>query len=100
MRYTIPVIIVIFHILNVLGKRKRRNRKDMDEEMKTNTYYAFRLIELICIGVFVFGFLWEGTIRFNLTTPQFMMLYGGVGAILSEILCRFFKKKLNKGIKK
>lgn len=58
-----------------------------------DVYLAFRYMELICIGAFIFGVLWEGTIRFNLTTPQFLMFYGGVGAIISELLARWFKKK-------
>jgi len=56
-------------------------------------YLAIRYIEIICIGVFVFGALWEGTIVMNLTTPQFLMIYGGCGAIISEVLARLFKKK-------
>ena len=59
----------------------------------TNTkYIVMRYIQMICIGAFIFGGLWEGTIEFNLTTPQFLMLYGGSGALLSEILARLFKK--------
>ena len=30
-----------------------------NDEIRTNTYYAFRVIELICIGIFIFGGLWE-----------------------------------------
>jgi len=56
-------------------------------------YLAVRYIEMICIGIFVFGFLWEGTIVMNLTTPQFLMMYGGCGAVISEILSHLFKKK-------
>ena len=58
-------------------------------------YIIIRYIELICIGAFVFGALWEGTIVMNLTTPQFLMVYGGCGALLSEVLARLFKKKTN-----
>jgi len=63
----------------------------MTEEIDTK-YIAIKCIELICIGFFIFGALWEGTIRFNLTTPQFFMVYGGVGAIFTEIIGRIFKK--------
>lgn len=56
-------------------------------------YLVVRYIEMICIGVFVFGALWEGTIVMNLTTPQFLMVYGGCGALVSEVLSRLFKKK-------
>ena len=58
-------------------------------------YLAVRYIEMICIGVFVFGALWEGTIVMNLSTPQFLMIYGGCGAVISEVLSRMFKKKPN-----
>jgi len=61
-----------------------------DEEI--NKYVIIRLVQLICIGAFLFGALWEGTIRFNLTTPQFLMVYGGTGAVISEVIARFFKK--------
>ena len=56
-------------------------------------YLAVRYIEMVCIGVFVFGMLWEGTIVMNLSTPQFLMIYGGCGAVISEVLSRMFKKK-------
>lgn len=63
------------------------------EEKPNYKYLAFRYIQLICIGATVFGALWEGTLTLNLTTPQFLMLYGIVGAIISEIFARIFKKK-------
>ena len=61
-------------------------------EDEINRYVVVRVVQLICIGAFVFGALWEGTIRFNLTTPQFLMVYGGTGAVISEIIARFFKR--------
>ena len=72
----------------------------MEEEMKHNAYVAFRYIEGICIAVFVFGFLWNGTEILNLTLPQFMMLYGGSGAVISEFVSRFMLKQLKKNEKK
>lgn len=73
-------------------------------ENTRNAYLAFRYIEGICIAVFVFGFLWNGTEILKLTLPQFMMLYGGGGAVLSELLARVFhsilKKKEKKAVKK
>jgi len=63
----------------------------MSEE-EINKYVIIRLVQLICIGAFLFGALWEGTIRFNLTTPQFLMVYGGTGAVISEVIARFFKR--------
>ena len=56
-------------------------------------YLAVRYIECFCIALFIFGFLWNGTEILNLTTPQFLMLYGGFGAVISEILARIFNKK-------
>jgi hypothetical protein len=70
----------------------------MENEVTKNAYLAFRYIEGICIAVFVFGFLWEGTEILKLSLPEFMMLYGGVGAILSEGLARLFHKLLKKKI--
>ena len=59
-------------------------------------YIATRYLEIICTALFIFGFLWNGTEVMNLTTPQFLMLYGGSGAVICEILSRLFsKKKLN-----
>ena len=71
-----------------------------EEEPEINRYVIIRLVQLICLGAFVFGALWEGTIRFNLTTPQFLMVYGGTGAIISEVLSRAFKKFEKKNLKK
>ena len=65
----------------------------MGNEEPDVKYLATRYIQMICIGAFVFGMLWEGTIVMNLSTPQFLMVYGGCGAIISEMLARLFKKK-------
>jgi len=70
------------------------------EEPLINKYVIIRLVQLICVGAFVFGALWEGTIRFNFTTPQFLMVYGGTGAIISEALSRMFKKYEKKNLTK
>ena len=69
---------------------EKENIKTEEADVK---YLAIRYIEMICIGVFVFGALWEGTIVMNLSTPQFLMIYGGCGALISEVLARLFKKK-------
>ena len=68
----------------------------MVEEVNTK-YLAMRYIQILCIGAFVFGALWEGTLVMNLSTPQFLMVYGGCGAIISEVLARLFKKKQKVG---
>jgi len=56
-------------------------------------YLAVRYIEGFCIAMFIFGFLWNGTEVMQLTTPQFMMLYGGFGALVCEVLSRLFSRK-------
>lgn len=66
---------------------------------KNNVYIGIRYIEIICIAIFVFGFLWNGTDILDLTFPQFMMLYGGTGAILSEAIARVLSKKIKKKVK-
>ncbi len=78
-------------------------KKQLEEEIYRNKldgyvepsmkYLATRYIECFCIALFIFGLLWEGTERFSLTTPQFMMMYGGMGAIVTEVLARIFSKK-------
>jgi len=65
----------------------------MNEELKYYSYLGVRVLELISICLFVFGFIWNSTEILNLTTPQFMMLYGGLGTVVSEILARWFGKK-------
>jgi len=68
----------------------------MSEDLK---YVAVRMIECFCIAMFIFGLLWNTTEVLKLTTPQFMMLYGGLGALISEVLARLFsKKKINKKV--
>jgi hypothetical protein len=82
--------------LDELEKKKQeaeRKRKLEHNQEPSTPYIISRFIELLCIGAFVFGFLWNGTEVMNLTTPQFMMLYGGSGAVISEVVARIFKKK-------
>lgn len=62
-----------------------------------NKYVEYiRFIELLCIAFFIFGFLWNTTEWLNLTAPQFLMLYGGAGAVICEIIARLFNKKKRK----
>ena len=75
---------------------EEKKEENLTEEAKTNIYYGIRFIQIICIGLFVFGALWEGTERFNMTTPQFLMTYGASGAVISELIARAFKKKIIK----
>ena len=75
-----------------MEKEKKEEIKTQVEEPST-PYLITRIIEMLCVGAFVFGFLWNGTEVMNLTTPQFMMLYGGSGAVIAEVVSRIIKKK-------
>lgn len=77
------------YIEQILTERK-------NNEVKTNIYYGIRFIQIICIGLAVFGGLWKGTEVLNLDTPGFLMVYGGSGALISEVVARIFKKKITK----
>jgi len=66
------------------------------KETKANIYYGIRFVQVLCIGVAVFGGLWKGTEVMNLDTPSFMIVYGGAGALISEVIARLFKKKIIK----
>jgi hypothetical protein len=70
----------------------KEKKKKMSEEINVK-YLAFRYIEIICAGAFIFGFLWNGTETLKLTISQFLMLYGGLGAVICEVLARLFSKK-------
>jgi hypothetical protein len=50
------------------------------------------MIELICVAAFLFGLLWQGADTLRLTVPQFMMLYGGVGAVVCEAMARLLNR--------
>jgi hypothetical protein len=65
----------------------------MNEDTKSLAYLAVRYIECFGIAIFIFGLLWNGTEVMKLTTPQFMMLYGGIGAVICEILARLFSRQ-------
>jgi len=74
----------------------QKNKEKHDNDTKTNIYYGIRFVQVLCIGVAVFGGLWKGTEVLNLDTPEFMIVYGGSGALISEIIARLFKKKIIK----
>ena len=74
----------------------QKNKVKADNETKTNIYYGIRFVQVLCIGVAVFGGLWKGTEVLNLDTPEFMIVYGGAGAVISEVIARVFKKKIIK----
>lgn len=62
----------------------------VDEDLRM---VVIRLIECFCIALFIFGMLWNATEILKLTMPQFMMLYGGVGALVTEMVARILSKK-------
>jgi hypothetical protein len=64
--------------------------------MKEEMYLGIRIIEIISIAVFIFGSLWTGTDILQLTFPQFMMLYGAIGAAVSEIIARILHRQIKK----
>ena len=74
----------------------QKNKIKAANETKTNIYYGIRFVQVLCIGVSVFGGLWKGTEVMNLDTPSFMIVYGGSGALISEVIARVFKKKIIK----
>jgi len=91
-----------------INELKTKINKYQSESIKNNqsntnvktAYLVFRYIEGLCIAVFVFGFLWEGTEILKLTLPEFLMLYGGSGAIISEFLARILHRQIKKKEKK
>jgi len=70
---------------------------ELDQEWYKNVYVAFRFIEAVSIGAFIFGVMWESSIKFDLRASQFLMLYGAVGATVSEAMARYLKKKFRGG---
>ena len=76
-----------------MTEENKEEKKQEKEPEPSTPYLISRIIEMLCIGAFIFGFLWNGTEVMNLTTPQFMMLYGGSGAMISEVVARIIKKK-------
>jgi len=70
----------------------------MDKEQIQTAYMGIRYVEIICLAVFIFGTLWTGTDLLQLSFQQFMMLYGGCGALLSEAIARVLHKYLKKKV--
>lgn len=80
-------------------KREQLKRESEEQQKQVNEqdmYYIVRFVQVICIGIAAFGALWKGTEVLYLDTPEFMMVYGGLGALISEIFARLFKKKILK----
>jgi len=74
------------------GEKPEEKKKEPEPEPDLK-YLAVRYIECFCVAVFIFGFVWNGTEMLDLTPSQFMMLYGGTGAVVTEILARIFSRK-------
>ena len=70
----------------------------MEQNTKESAYIAIRIIECLSVATFIFGTLWEGTEIFKLSAPEFLMLYGAAGAIISELLARIFHRHLKKNM--
>ena len=81
------------HIDEMNKNHEQETKKIETTDTKRIGYLAARYIEVLCVSLFIFGFLWNGTEVLNLTTPQFLMLYGGSGAVICEVLSRLFSKK-------
>lgn len=64
----------------------------MNENTRKYGYVGVRMVELICVAAFLFGLLWQGADTLKLTVPQFLMLYGGAGAVVCEAMARALKK--------
>jgi len=75
---------------------EEKDKKEAVEETNKSIYYGIRFVQVVCIGFAVFGALWHGTEVMQLTQPEFMMVYGTAGALISEIIARVFKKKMLK----
>lgn len=60
----------------------------MNGGWKTDAVTGLRVIEALCVGFFILGVMWQGADVLKLTLPQFLMLYGGVGAIISDLAAR------------
>lgn len=65
----------------------------MNKEKASDLYIGLRFLEIVCIVVFMFGFMWHTSEVYELTLQQWMMLYGGSGALLIEAVVRIIKKK-------
>lgn len=60
----------------------------MNETNRKYAYVAVRMLELLFASAFVFGIMWQGAESFMLSVPQFLMLYGGLGALVCELAAR------------
>ena len=80
----------VSEIYNTVQERDDLIKK---EETLTWEYITIRFIEILSLSSLIFGSMWEGTEAISLTMPQFMMLYGAIGTVVSEIFARIINKK-------
>lgn len=60
----------------------------MDETNRRYVIIFLRFVELLSISVFILGAMWQGADMMKLSLPQFMMLYGLITAVASELAVR------------
>lgn len=49
------------------------------------------MFEILGIAAFIFGAFWKGANVMALSPSEFLMLYGGLGAVICEIVARGLK---------
>jgi len=84
---------------NVTEEAIKTSSNEYDVDIKKSAYIGFRYLEGICIAIFIFGMLWEGSEILKLTLPQFLIVYGGAGAVISEFMARFTLGRIKKKTK-
>ena len=65
----------------------------MDNGVKQNGILAFRGIQVLGILAVVIGAMWQTADSLKLTIPQYLMLYGAMWAIISEVAIQVLKYK-------
>ena len=63
------------------------------EEIRKNGILAFRCVQILGVLAFIVGIMWQTADSFRLTIPQYMMLYGGMWAVISEAAIQVLKWK-------
>lgn len=71
--------------------------KDMNKKQKKIAYIGIRMLEVVFIAMFILGIMWSGANVLNLTVPQFLMLYGAVGAGTCEVTAQGLKRSADFG---
>jgi hypothetical protein len=76
--------------------KKFKEVKAVDEEHQRWAIVGVRFIEFVSVTVLVFGLMWKGSDVLKLSLPDFMILYGAVGAVISELTARLLGRKSGK----